>query len=186
MPTGVQHANEILQDLACPVCDYNLRGLRGEVVACPECGASSNVARLMQSRWQMPWRRAPGFNRLAWPLASLVVAGALLIPVAFKRWVINIASGKAAPYQSLPPMETIIVCAMLLVLAGGWLFLVIRVYRREGGHSAVGMSLVAHAAYFSYLLSVVGTLLAIYFGIMMYAFMVGRLAKELCKNNSAV
>jgi hypothetical protein len=69
------HIEEIRADLACPQCQYNLRGLQGELVACPECGTRCDVAQLIARQWQKPWYHAPGFNRLAIPAAWFYLAG---------------------------------------------------------------------------------------------------------------
>jgi hypothetical protein len=53
--SGPAQVAELQQDLPCPQCDYNLRGLRGVVVQCPECGATFDVARLIAQRWRGPW-----------------------------------------------------------------------------------------------------------------------------------
>ncbi len=45
--TGEERVNEIQQDLDCPHCEYNLRGLLGDVVSCPECGEICDVAKLV-------------------------------------------------------------------------------------------------------------------------------------------
>ena len=45
--TGDRGIDEIRQDLACPDCQYNLRGLIGAIVSCPECGMTVNVGELV-------------------------------------------------------------------------------------------------------------------------------------------
>lgn len=39
------HLEEIQRDLACPHCDYNLRGLRGAIVECPSAGGDATSRR---------------------------------------------------------------------------------------------------------------------------------------------
>jgi len=61
---GEQLADQILNDLACPQCQYNLRGLRGAFVICPECGLGCDVAQMIARQWMGPWYNAPGFTQL--------------------------------------------------------------------------------------------------------------------------
>ena len=65
----------IQQDIACPNCDYNLRGLHGDVVTCPECGQICDIAQIVIRRWDKPWHRAPGLTRLYLPVVWALVAG---------------------------------------------------------------------------------------------------------------
>ena len=44
----------IQRDLACPACGYNLRGLTGDVIPCPECGTDVDIARLVTQKWTKP------------------------------------------------------------------------------------------------------------------------------------
>jgi len=45
-PSGREHLDTIHRDIGCPKCNYNLRGLSGETVACPECGERWHVNRI--------------------------------------------------------------------------------------------------------------------------------------------
>lgn len=146
MPTGVEHAREILQDLACPACQYNLRGLRGEVVSCPECGARSDVAKLMQARWQIPWRKAPGYNRLAYPLAWLVLTGVPTVIHHFSYDMLFLQTPRHVYYWTLGGVA---------IMLAGWVLVMVRTHRREGGTDATFKALQAHVAYGAYMLSVV-------------------------------
>ena len=51
-----------MRDVACPGCEYNLRGLYGPVVSCPECGLTCDVAKLVQQKWEKSWQHAPKFH----------------------------------------------------------------------------------------------------------------------------
>lgn len=73
MPDAAARIEEITRDLACPACQYNLRGLRGAVVTCPECGAACDVAELVTRRWTRPWWEAPGYNKIVYPTAVALV-----------------------------------------------------------------------------------------------------------------
>jgi hypothetical protein len=48
-PQPQSELRPIDRDLHCPECEYNLRGLSGDPVQCPECGACIAVARLVPS-----------------------------------------------------------------------------------------------------------------------------------------
>ena len=81
---GGEYVDAIRQDLECPNCRYNLRGLIGAVVTCPECGNNCDVAHLVANRWRKAWFRAPGFNRLVLPIGWLAsVIGSSHLDAAF-------------------------------------------------------------------------------------------------------
>ena len=77
--TGEALVDGIQRDLACPQCEYNLRGLRGDVVSCPECGAVCDVAKLVNLRWTERWYRAPGQSTVYMPTTWGVWLPLLLI-----------------------------------------------------------------------------------------------------------
>ncbi|MEM6259116.1 MAG: hypothetical protein AAGI37_12450 [Planctomycetota bacterium] len=52
MQSTVQHPWHIKQDLPCLHCDYNLRGLDGPQVTCPECGQNNDLTDAYQ--WAPP------------------------------------------------------------------------------------------------------------------------------------
>lgn len=80
---GIEKLREIQEDLACPGCGYNLRGLIGESVTCPECGQSIDVANLIGKRWTGPWYGAPGYTSICIPAAaSLPYAIVTLVAMA--------------------------------------------------------------------------------------------------------
>ena len=41
----------LARDIACPNCEYNLRGILGDPVVCPECGNAYSVSKLLELRW---------------------------------------------------------------------------------------------------------------------------------------
>jgi hypothetical protein len=67
--------DQIRQDLACPGCQYNLRGLSGVRVTCPECGQGINIAQLIARKWTGAWYRAPGYSRVFFTRAARVGLG---------------------------------------------------------------------------------------------------------------
>lgn len=76
-------------DIACPRCEYNLRGLLGPIVTCPECGLESAAAELATRQWTKPWYKAPGFNTLAWPGVCAFVGGFFVLPVLLAHMAWN-------------------------------------------------------------------------------------------------
>ena len=70
--------DEVRTDVACPQCDQNLRGLRGRVVSCPECGHRCDIAALIGVRWNYSWRHTPLVPLVLSP-ASLALGSAILI-----------------------------------------------------------------------------------------------------------
>jgi hypothetical protein len=92
---GAEQVEGIWGDLACTRCRYNLRGLVGPVVTCPECGTRYDVADLIMLRWRGTRLNAPGVSRIAWPMAWLyagslmaVFATAVSLPLWEFLWII--------------------------------------------------------------------------------------------------
>lgn len=84
VPSGAPpDAVPVAIDVACPGCEYNLRGLLGPVVDCPECGLRSDVPELAARRWDKPWYKAPGFNTLAWPAVCVYLWYFFLMPMSY-------------------------------------------------------------------------------------------------------
>jgi hypothetical protein len=92
----VDEAGSLPDDVYCPECDYNLRGLTSD--RCPECGCAVDFARLAGS--QIPWvhRRRIGWYRAYWQTVWLVMfrtkrfCDEIARPVSFRhsqsfRWV---------------------------------------------------------------------------------------------------
>lgn len=67
----VDEAGGLSDDVYCPECDYNLRGLTSD--RCPECGSAVDAARLAGS--QIPWvhRSRIGWYRAYWQTVWLVM-----------------------------------------------------------------------------------------------------------------
>ncbi len=126
-------------DIACPDCEYNLRGLPGPVVSCPECGLRSDVPVLASRQWDKPWYRAPGFNTLMGP-AALFTIGWFLGPIVSGL----LGHNQAATY------------AVMLLAAGLWVWLMIRAAKLLGGPVGIWLALLSHLLVIGYLASLLG------------------------------
>ena len=83
--TGAAQVDGLRRDVACPQCEYNLRGLRGNLFLCPECGAACDVAKLMRLRRHMSWQRSPLLPGVYLPAVWVLLAPpALLVVVALE------------------------------------------------------------------------------------------------------
>lgn len=146
-PTGEQTVEAIREDLACPHCDYNLRGLVGDFVDCPECGQSCDVAALVTARWTGKWYRAPGLNRLLWPTGAAVIGGM----VAFMIWVRFEMSDPYTGGNSIWPGAIMIVTLMV------WSVLM---WRAAGAFMSPGqgvlLALLAHVLFAGYFFGLLG------------------------------
>jgi|GEM_PF-2708368 len=131
------------QDVNCPGCGYNLRGLAQDIATCPECGLTSDIARLLTRRWDKPWYRAPKFNLLCLPAAVPLLTGlALLITVGVLDLSPNNASKRAV---------------VLTFCVGGmafWGCLMAWIFRKMDGLVSAGFALLAHAAIVGYFASI--------------------------------
>jgi hypothetical protein len=83
--TGIKPSaiEQVLQDVYCPNCQYNLRGMLGNDVQCPECGEACDIAKLVAIQWTKPWHKAPYFNKLCLPLFFCILVMFALPVVAF-------------------------------------------------------------------------------------------------------
>ena len=99
--SGENAVKEIQADLACPQCQYNLRGLRGPDVHCPECGLAINVAKLIASQWKGSWWTVPRLKAVESPTILAAAAGLFLGVVAQK-----------ATSQNTDP-EVLLICAVV-------------------------------------------------------------------------
>ncbi|MEX0776493.1 MAG: hypothetical protein WD042_12385 [Phycisphaeraceae bacterium] len=144
---GESHVEEICNDLACPACQYNLRGLRGAVVACPECGHRCDVAKLVVRRWTKPWYRAPGLYTMQWPVLWFVM-GWFGIPIGLSLADLAV---QVAPLALL---------GALLVYLAIWCLLMWRTWVLFGGFSGVLLALLMHAVLVGYLVGLFGGIIA--------------------------
>lgn len=137
-------------DIACPDCDYNLRGLPGPVVDCPECGLTTDVPVLAARRWNKPWYQAPGFNRLLWPAATATIA-----------WMASIFLMASDSANDLLLVSVCIICVLTL-----WVFLMIRAARLLNGWTGFWLALVAHGLVAGYLVGIIGLFTNVILGIL--------------------
>jgi hypothetical protein len=134
-------------DLACPACGYNLRGLQGAVVTCPECGIVCDIAKLIANQWSRPWYQAPGFNRLAVPTFWLYVAS--FFSIGF------IASS---------PFPLVAFCALATLVLGIFGLLLYWIRRWWGGSEGLLLALVPVVlvpGFFFGILGLVGCVIAL-------------------------
>lgn len=101
----------VRRDVACPNCDYNLRGLQGLMVRCPECGMIWDVIDLAAMRRRM--REDP---------ATLLDYRLLRLPGLWLLICCGFALGALMTDPSLPRSERLGELATLWfgVLVGGW------------------------------------------------------------------
>lgn len=145
--TGGAWVEQIARDLGCPACGYNLRGLRGPVVGCPECGQTCDIPRLVARKWTKPWWKAPGFNTILSPVAWLYVMFLVTSCMSF-----NVA-------------DPLVMAVLGLVWVGGWGWLMWRAWQVFIGMEGVLLALLGHAvmlAYLSGLVAVLGGLIWAY------------------------
>lgn len=147
-PVPVSDGWRVDRDIACPTCEYNLRGLLGPVLDCPECGRRVDVIELATRRWDKPWYRAPGYNFIslpaAWAMLSLVM---LLCSGAF-------VAAQLRPGSMTGSALLITIAAWMIALLG-WAGLLSLAYIRFGrDFAAVGFALLAHLALGGYLLGI--------------------------------
>ncbi len=146
---GADQVRQLKQDLACPQCKYNLRGLAGDVVTCPECGTRCDVTKLLMGRWTGPWFHAPGFSRILLPVAWLLAGGMVTMTV----WAWEIERPGASTITTLSTV----------VFIGIWIGLLWRLRTQLPHGRAVALSILAHglmAGYIAVLIGLLGVLVA--------------------------
>ncbi len=134
---GEIHVDEIRHDIACPGCEYNLRGLRGAVITCPECGHRCDIAQLVTRKWTKPWYIAPGLATLQAPAVWL---GTIPLLLMFSVPLLMIdQSVRAVAFSA---------SALLALSVWGWLLS--RAWRLFGGPEGLLLSLLQHAILIGY------------------------------------
>lgn len=143
-PPSGNAADVLKQDIACPNCQYNLRGLGTGEVVCPECGTQSNVARLLTRRWNKPWYQAPKYNQLALPAGGLLISAIVLM--------FAVVANEIPPGGFVPTAMLLMGWTVLTLL--GWALLMTWVCRSMEGLRTAGYALVIHLALAGYLIGV--------------------------------
>lgn len=139
--TSAQPADVLDQDVACPGCGYNLRGLGGGEVVCPECGTASDVGRLLTRRWDKPWYRAPKYNLLAMPEGWVLVSAVGLMFAAAANDV------RAGGFMPIP----MLLAGWAMVTLLGWVLLMVWACRSMDGLGTLGYALLVHVALGGYM-----------------------------------
>lgn len=140
---GKELTSEIRQDLRCPQCQYNLRGLSGRAVSCPECGTRWDVVKLAKlgTRWG---HSPPGMSDLFWPSAVAVPAALVMSPVA----LLDLTA--SATYLALS----------IMVFLPLWVWLMWRAWRAFGEVEGIYLALLYHAVVAGYLIAGFGFFLS--------------------------
>jgi len=145
-PSVHAHVEQVMLDVACPACDYNLRGLAGPIVACPECGQVCDVAKLVSLRWTQPWHRAPKFNRVVLPVAWAVFG-----------WLTVVLATALAFYIDDAVQSVVVQAVAWLLLLAGWFACFVQSYRVFGAMRGVWLAMLAHAIFLIYLVTLILT-----------------------------
>jgi len=146
--SGEEPVNELQQNLECPWCKYNLRGLRGNIVSCPECGETCDVAKLMSLRLTKPWQEAPGtgsvFLPSAWLMIGLLAACAVHLHLRFGAmgWI-----------------------GVMLITLVGWVYLMSRAWRVFESAEGIYLAFAGHAVLAGYMFGVPGFLVCVLFAV---------------------
>jgi hypothetical protein len=142
-PRGEQTAQAVRDELACPQCEYSLRGLHGAVIKCPECGLECDIAMMIARRWCGPWTQAPGYSDLLRPVAVAAIAP-LIVLLVFIHDRHSVRSGGVVGGVA-------ILSAAIL-----WAALLLRSERLLPNIHAIRLSLAAHALLAGYLAGIAG------------------------------
>lgn len=128
------------QDVGCPECGYNLRGLGTDLVQCPECGRTSDVAVLAVRRWDKPWYKAPGYQQLCMPTAA-----AFLSLIGWGLSVVLIDAGSSdISYASVGAV-------WLAIGLIGWSAAMAWVWNKFDKHISAGFALLTHLTLVGYI-----------------------------------
>lgn len=146
----------ISTDVACPHCQYNLRGLAGPIVNCPECGVEVNVHKLTNSR---------AARRMALRMELAMMPAGVLVLVSGPLALIGMVAMAGSYDSEGQPWGALLVLTGLLLWAGS----VHRMVRRFG---AAGAPLIV-GGHASLCLSIFGFLLCIIGAVSMIVLFVG-------------
>jgi hypothetical protein len=149
--SGEQILHDITQDVPCPACGYNLRGLSGDVVGCPECGQMCDVGELVKRRWVGSWRSVPGLATVCWPAVWLLLATLTIGAQLARSLGLFYAVVSGHGYRH-PLIIFLSLCAVTIPPV--WLWLMCRVWRHWPGWRGLGLALLAHGVLAAYLAGV--------------------------------
>lgn len=127
----------IRADLCCPQCEYNLRGLSGAVVDCPECGHACDLAYLISLRNRLAWYTAPGYFRLVLPIWWIVL---VVICTAMLVFAVDESTASAM-------MPAVYFAAFAV-----WVWLLIRCWQHYQSVHGVVLAVLMHFVYAAYML----------------------------------
>lgn len=138
MPRRADPAKPIARNTPCPKCGYNLRGLAGDPVRCPECGNKTRRARLR--------RRAPEFPAAYEPIRQLgqFMGGWAIFGPAIL--FVSKSTGNEAPSFVAAVISVTFVTLLVMVLRG-------RPRAAHGPDPALWVFLFAAIEIFTYLFS---------------------------------
>jgi hypothetical protein len=136
---------EVRQDIACPQCEYNLRGLRGPIVNCPECGQRCDIPHLISRKWTKPWYKAPYYNTICLPLCCAFIA----LPGTM------CAAAIANSSTAITPLFITGVAVLF------WIGLLARTWQVFRGMRGVWLALLAHGLMAGYIVGGLGFILAL-------------------------
>lgn len=136
----------ILRDITCPGCEYNLRGLHGPIVDCPECGRRCDAPKMVAARWTGPWWKAPQFNTVLMP-STWAVLSYLGVGVMFAL--------------DLGPMALAIRGAAFMAALAVWAVLMGMAWRLFAGPWGLALALLAHVLIAGYLTGVLGVVITV-------------------------
>ncbi len=156
-PSDSTTAGVLDQDVGCPGCGYNLRGLGSGWVICPECGERNDVAALIVRRWDKPWYKAPKYSQLCMPAAALFLS--------FLGWVLTLAV-----FETVDKSTSYAAAASVWLAIGliGWSASMMWVWNRLDQHISAGFALLVHLSILGYIggiiliLSGAGSLVAVF------------------------
>lgn len=147
LSANLDSASVLEQDVGCPGCGYNLRGLGSDVVDCPECGLRNDVAVLLVRRWDKPWYRAPRYSLLCMPAATAFLA--------FLGWLLSIA---VIDTDLTHLTHSMAAAAWLGIGLLGWVAAMAWVWNKLDQHLSAGFALLVHLSIVGYVGGLIFTL----------------------------
>ncbi|MEX0655122.1 MAG: hypothetical protein WDZ31_01865 [Phycisphaeraceae bacterium] len=161
-PTRPQTRQAVRGERACPRCDYNLQGLAGPVVACPECGTHWDLHRLASNWRGQSWYGCPGFGVIVMPaffaglsVVSLLFVGGGLLAIDTRQFDDLLVQALLLRLDAGTFISIVMLAALLSIAAVGWLWLLVRVGRYFRAAWAVLAALGFHLVGGAYLAALV-------------------------------